>query len=389
MTYRLGGMLTPRGAGTGESVGTAAEAKGHGQKQRGGFDPHHRGCHSNSEETDMSVMIDVVVGGQFGSEAKGTVAARLLDRHGDSLRISVRVGGPNAGHTVIDHAGNVLRLRQVPVGVIFPDCLLGIAAGSEVDLVVLRSEIEMLEACGHQVRPRLYVDPSATLLEVRHHDAEAQVQLRDRIGSTAKGIGAARADRIMRNAATVERLYDFGEVDLFNTHSVAPLVRAAQYANFEGTQGYGLGLHTRFYPYATSGDCRAIDVLAQVGISPWDPKVGWVDPWVVFRPFPIRVAGNSGPLVGETSWDELGLPPEFTTVTKKMRRVGAWDTQLAYEAISENGGEVSAAITMADQTSPEEIDVITKELTDLGARVRMIGYGPELASYEWFAGGKR
>lgn len=329
-------------------------------------------------------FIDVVVGGQFGSEAKGTVAARLIDRHAlDGTRISVRVGGPNAGHTVIDHGGNTLRLRQVPVGVVFPDCLLGIAAGSEIDLDVLWSEVKMLEGCGHEVRSRLYADPGASILEPWHIQAEHHNNLTDRLGSTSKGIGAVRASRIMREAKTVAQLHNDQTRDLFHVMEVAPLVRAAQYANFEGTQGYGLGLHTQFYPFATSGDCRAIDVLAQVGISPWDPKVQWIEPWVVFRPYPIRVAGNSGPLKDETSWEGLGLEPEFTTVTKKMRRVGGWDLDLARAAMIENGSEVSVAITMADQCDGSMLDLICKELTELGGRVRMIGHGPELAQYDW------
>ena len=63
------------------------------------------------------------------------------------------------------------------------------------------------------------------------------------------------------------------------------------------------------------------------------------------------MAGNSGPLKGETSWEELGLEPERTTVTNKVRRVGDWDPELLEEAIRANGGGgwnsgVSLAVTM-------------------------------------------
>ncbi len=332
--------------------------------------------------------IDVVVGGQFGSEAKGTVAARLIDRQaGAWSRISVRVGGPNAGHTVVDHNGNVLRLRQVPVGVIFPDCALAIAAGSEVDLEVLKTEIGVCEQAGHQVRDRLFIDRSATVLWPRYRSQEMAAGLTDRLGSTTKGIGAARMDRVNRGANTVDQLDRDRTRPWFIITDVASMVRGYNYACLEGTQGYGLGLHTSFYPYCTSGDCRAIDVLAQVGVNPWDPKVGWVEPWLVFRPFPIRVAGNSGPLRNETSWEELGLQPEYTTVTQKVRRVGLWDPDLALDAIQANGIEVSVAITMADQTTSVEIADIARQLTDMGARVRMIGNGPELHNYDFYPKG--
>jgi adenylosuccinate synthase len=126
----------------------------------------------------------------------------------------------------------------------------------------------------------------------------------------------------------------------------------------EGTQGYGLGLHHRNYPQVTSSDCRAIDFLAMAGISPWSMDVFRFKVIVVARCFPIRVAGNSGPLQGETSWSALGLPEERTTVTNKVRRVGTWDSELLDEAIRANGGgnwnpDVQLAITMLDQRFPD------------------------------------
>jgi adenylosuccinate synthase len=81
--------------------------------------------------------------------------------------------------------------------------------------------------------------------------------------------------------------------------------------------------------------------------------------WVVLRRFPIRVAGPSGELRGETSWEELGLPAEKTTVTKKVRRVGEWDPKLARDAVRANGGPaiVRIAYTMVDQCRPEVANV--------------------------------
>src|SRR5205085_5179692 len=58
---------------------------------------------------------------------------------------------------------------------------------------------------------------------------------------------------------------------------------------------------------------------------------------------PIRVAGDSGPLIHETSWDEIatlaGCPAqlqEFTSVTHKLRRVGHFDPELVRKAIMVN-----------------------------------------------------
>ena len=61
------------------------------------------------------------------------------------------------------------------------------------------------------------------------------------------------------------------------------------------------------------------------------------------RTYPIRVAGNSGPLVNEITWEEVrqrsGYPTdirEFTTTTKKLRRVGLFDLELVQRAAMVN-----------------------------------------------------
>jgi len=151
----------------------------------------------------------------------------------------------------------------------------------------------------------------------------------------------------------------------------------------EGTQGYGLGLHAGHYPTCTSSDTRAIDFLAMAGVMPWAPGVDGVSIWLVARVFPIRVAGASGPLKGETTWEELGLPEERTTVTKKIRRVGEWDAELIRDAVVANGGgnfmnvksflpkgfEVLVALTMADQKLPALFG--HDELNDLDAETHV------------------
>ena len=64
--------------------------------------------------------LTVVVGGQYGSEGKGAVVGHIAHRPGhtdstgplDSRDLVIRVGGPNAGHTVVDPDGQVYRLRR-------------------------------------------------------------------------------------------------------------------------------------------------------------------------------------------------------------------------------------------------------------------------------------
>lgn len=304
--------------------------------------------------------LDVVVGGQFGSESKGHVTAdlaRLRLSQGKDVTV-VRVAGHNAGHTAYDKEGREWALRTVPAAaVVDPRISLVIAAGSEVDPRVLKAEIEALEDAGIPIRNRLWIDPSATWLEQDHIDIEGGAQMHEKTGSTGKGVGAARADRIMRTAHTMG---DWPEINQWaNTGPTGPMLRqlvgsmVPTAVLIEGTQGYGLGLHTEHYPLTTSSDCRAIDFLAMAGIDPTAASEYIV--WLVVRPNPIRVAGPSGALKGETTFGELGQPDEFTTVTKKLRRVGEWDTDLVLDAIEANGGPrvVRLAMSMLDKVDPE------------------------------------
>lgn len=313
----------------------------------------------------MYSFIDIVAGAQFGSESKGRVAgdlvvqrARKIARYSTPEKfpvVSVRVGGPNAGHVVVGKNGEHLAMRQIPVGFIQEDALLYIAAGSEVDFDVLDSEVEMLRAAGYEdILERLFIDPQATVLTPEHIAQEKKSDIVARLGSTAKGIGASRADRIWRTAQIVR---DSDRTAPYKVENLLVRLREEEKAPavvIEGTQGYGLGLHAGYYPQCTSNDTRAIDFAAQAGVNPWDvPTRDRFNAHLVVRPYPIRVAGNSGPLHDETSWSELGLPEELTTVTKKVRRVGKLDLDLVRAAVRDNGpSRVVLHLAMADQVDP-------------------------------------
>lgn len=302
-------------------------------------------------------QIHIVAGGQYGSEAKGHVAAQLHKRH--KIHAAVRVGGPNAGHSAVDHTGRVWALRTIPVAaVVDPECELIIASGSEIDQTVLDDEITALEQAGFDITSRLLIDSQATVLEPRHIDHEGAIGLQERTGSTAKGIGAARAERLMRTALVADQVLD-PDIVYANTGTHLQFMHErGRNILIEGTQGYGLGLHAGFYPFCTSNDCASIDFLAACHFQPHNLTHNWV----VFRTYPIRVAGNSGPMVAETDWETLEalsgghIKPERTTVTKKVRRVGKWDPVLAGDAIDANGGakypNLHCVLTFVDYLDP-------------------------------------
>src|SRR4051794_20053388 len=209
--------------------------------------------------------LQVVVGGQFGSEAKGACAAALAARSDQPLVI--RTGGPNAGHTVW-RSGIEYKLRQLPTAAVSnPNARIAIAAGSVVDPELLAKEIN---ETGFQ--RYVHVDELATVMEPEHLDREAQDSGLHN-WSTQKGIGAARADRVMRRARVWRQLPPDHNHNLTVVSDVAHLARRQLEVGgdviIEAAQGYGLGLHTTYYPKTTSADCRAIDALADVGISPW------------------------------------------------------------------------------------------------------------------------
>jgi adenylosuccinate synthase len=348
--------------------------------------------------------LQVVVGGQQGSEGKGAITAFLAKRsaHAGRVTVAIRVAGPNAGHTAYSPDGTAWALRQIPVaGVVDPNVQLAIGPGSEIDWPVLLDEITRLEEHGIPIRNRLIVDSSATMLTDEHKAAEANAGLVGKIGSTGKGIGAARADRIMRKAELaggetwLPVLTEAGVMVQHQTHLLVKAVLESPGSTvlIEGTQGFGLGLHGTAYPKCTSSDCRAVDFVAMAGLDQ-----NWADDYevyVVARTYPIRVAGDSGPLKGETTWEDLGLEPEKTTVTHKIRRVGEWDPELVANAVIANGGPkvVKIALTMADYivpaaygatsvvfedsgTAKDMQDLVNRVITDAGAPVTLVGTSP-------------
>ena len=258
--------------------------------------------------------VTIIVGGQLGSEGKGKVASEFVKlKNADAV---VRCGGTNAGHT--DNLG-VIR-RQLPVR----SKLSILSAGSYIDLKVLYSEMQ-----GHT----LIIDPFAVIISEVNKCNESGIK--NTIGSTGSGTGGALLSRIKRDNSVVFAK-DVPEVEPF-VHDTVSLMRSMLDSGcrliIEGTQGFGLSLlHSQAHPFVTSRDTTASGFLSEVGLSPFD-----VDEVVmVIRSYPIRVAGNSGPMYNETTWGEISVIPEITSVSKRIRRVGFFDYEMVKRAIKAN-----------------------------------------------------
>lgn len=286
--------------------------------------------------------VAVVVGGQTGSEAKAKAAVHLarnfIKDRGLGV-VSIRCGGPNAGHTVFLN-GNKRVLRLIPSGVAIPGAALVIAPGAMVDVGLLVSEIDAIEGMGVPVRHRLIVDRATAIVDPDSLDQERLEGLGDRIGSTQTGTGATASRRCLRR--TLEARQDETLIPYVRdtVEYVHMMMKAGWLVIVEGTQGFGLSLyHSGYHRYCTSKDTSAAAFISEAGISPRDVD----DIVMVIRTYPIRVGGNSGPMNNEIDWETVrsrsGRPDplvEMTSVTKKVRRVSEFDWDAFDRAVMVN-----------------------------------------------------
>jgi adenylosuccinate synthase len=299
-------------------------------------------------------LVDVLVGGQYGSEGKGNVAFYLAPEYD----VLMRVGGPNAGHKVPLPTPYTHRL--LPSGTqANTDATIVIGPGATLSLDVLLKEIA---DCAVEV-DRLAIDPQVMVIEPA--DIAAETALVTGIGSTGKGGGSAAARRILGrhddNASVPVRLgRDVPELQPYLKPSFEVLDAAfsrGQKVLLEGTQGTGLSIYHGDYPHVTSRDTTTSGTLAEAGIGVH--RVRRVV--MTSRTYPIRVqnpdGGTSGPMSQEISWHDVAarssVPLEELTnhergsVSGNKRRVAEFDWQLLRRA-SELNGATDIALTFAD-----------------------------------------
>ena len=280
--------------------------------------------------------VSVVIGGQFGSEGKGKVAHWLSKSMNAS--VAIRVGGPNSGHTVIDDQGHPIIFQHLPTACLLGtvDCML--PAGSYIRVDKLLNEIDVSGIS----KDRILIDPNAVIITDLQVQDEVSGELGISIGSTQSGTGAAVIERLKRDAK-LSFASDMPELKDY-VRPLIPIIRERLVNNqrivIEGTQGFGLSvLHSPHYPYVTSRDTTAAAFISEAGLSPLDVD----DVVMVIRAFPIRVAGNSGPLTNELSWANIfsdnqlsSIDAERTSVTNRVRRVAAFDSSIVSQAIQCN-----------------------------------------------------
>lgn len=280
--------------------------------------------------------VHIVVGGQYGSEGKGKVTRHFAEKF--HAVAAVKVSGTNSGHTVYDKEGNPHILRVLPSPCVNPEMFCVIPAGAVFCPEILFKECEELNF----PRSHIYIHPNAGIIGEEERNKERwSPELRD-IGSTMSGTGEATMRRIARDG-TFTRASGVAELDEFLIDTTA-LMRSwlddGWHIMVEGGQGFGLSLtQTRWYPHCTSRDTTAAAFLADAGLAISDVE----NVIQVLRSYEIRVAGNSGYMAHETTWEQVtknaNSPTpiqELTSVSKKVRRVGYVDMDLIMRATCAN-----------------------------------------------------
>lgn len=294
--------------------------------------------------------VDVMVGGQYGSEGKGHIASYIAPEYS----VLVRVGGPNAGHKVFQEPDPYTH-HQLPSGTSrSPTAKLLLAPGCVLNAEHLMKEIAECEVDSE----RLSIDPQAMIIS--QNDIKSEKGLVEKIGSTGQGVGFATARRIKERGGKVQLARDIRDLRPYIRETWSLLEEAYRNGErvlVEGTQGAGLSIYHGSYPHVTSRDTSVAGCLSEAGISP--SRVRKVI--MVCRTYPIRVESpmkaTSGPMAREIDWEVVskrsGVPlkrlrkTEKTSTTNRKRRVGEFDWALLRRAAALSG-PTDVALTFAD-----------------------------------------
>ncbi len=332
-----------------------------------------------------NIMVDVLLGLQWGDEGKGKIVDFLAAKYDIIARFQ---GGPNAGHTLYVNGHKVV-LRTIPSGIFQESKLNLIGNGVVIDPVTLKEEIENLKTIGVHLDKNLFIAHKAHLILPTHRALDAASELakgKDKIGSTLKGIGPAYMDKTGRNGLRVGDVMAKDWKDRYNKLKQKHLSMLAMYEEVvdwqaweteffeaveylqklnivngeywlnekieegktvlaEGAQGSMLDVDYGTYPFVTSSNTISAGVCTGLGIAP--SKIGEI--YGITKAYCTRV--GSGPFPTEL-FDETGealrvAGNEFGAVTKRPRRCG-WIDLVALKYTIMLSGVTRLIVTKAD-----------------------------------------
>lgn len=269
-----------------------------------------------------------IFGGQYGSEGKGAVSEFWSGSCRDHKHlIAAGENSPNSGHTCSKG-----KTRNIPACSFFAtEVLLG--PDSVIDLQALAEDILAINTFQQRVVP-IYIHEHAAFLRQEHIDAErGNYGVVQRISSTGSGSGAARSDKYIErlDGAVIGSPFNAGLLQTFIESGSVRLLTRSQYLAyishnaivdwiFECSQGVLLDTCWGIYPFVTSRSTLPRVAIARNVLD----RLKWTYAGV-YRTYPIRTGGPSGPTGGkELSFEELGVQREIATVTKRTRRIFEW-----------------------------------------------------------------
>jgi adenylosuccinate synthase len=277
-----------------------------------------------------------VIGLQFGDEGKGKIIDYLAEKADVIARFN---GGNNAGHT-IKVGDRTTILHIIPSGILHENKLNIIGNGTVIDPKVLISEINELEKGGIQISSeKLAISTNAHVILQKHIDLDKERN--KHLGTTARGIGPAYADKASRTGLTLSHyLKDnhdakLNSLTIDTTALINQLLKNGKKILFEGAQATMLDIDHGTYPYVTSSSTVAGGICTGLGIGP--KNIGMI--LGVAKAYITRV-GN-GPLPTEID-DEIGKRiqkkgNEIGATTGRTRRVGWFDALMGSYAVMVNG----------------------------------------------------
>lgn len=339
----------------------------------------------------MDKKVTMVVDLQFGSTGKGLICGYWAEKNSPDVVVTCNM--PNAGHTYIDSKGNKMIHKVLPNGIVSPALqYVLIGPGAVFSLERLHEEIEQAQGFGYLENVEVVIHPDAMVLSDRHKFQEQQTL--SKISSTMQGSAEAVIEKMRRgmdaNRAAKVRLDGAGEYgaplpDWFNSAVCShqewiDILRGAKVVLAEGSQGWSLGINSGFYPFCTSRDCTPARFLSDMGI-PYNMLRKVIG---TARTFPIRVGntpdGYSGDCYAdqiETSFEQIGVADEFTTVTGRKRRIFTF----SYHQISEAAFYCAPDEIFLNFTNYIDNPKVLAEMIEgieqhTNAKVRYLGSGP-------------
>lgn len=280
----------------------------------------------------------VLIDGQFGSTGKGLLASYLAERTGQDYSVVVSNAGPNSGHTSYFHDEKVV-LKQLPTFAVMDRKFNTLDEPLPVYLsggAIINPDILNTEVNKHNIK--VVLNRNAVLIRPEDVLAEASGTVAA-VAGTRQGVGAALARKVLRDPTAVVSSWDGGWSPNITLDDGTAFDWSKLTAFVEVSQGFSLGIHSQFYPKVTSRECSVAQALADARIPP--QLLNGVA--MVIRAHPIRVGNFEGHSSGdcypdqtETTWEEIGVDAELTTVTQRVRRVFTFSFLQYREALLAN-----------------------------------------------------